>query len=144
MLTGGHPRVLVGDYFQNQTKKRKPLTSVSYSHLRGKDQSPVPHGYSGDNPNVLLKNPCRFHRRAKIVQIERNTKQKSLFLFLFPRCSLLSTEGQSYTIFPKPPKQYHKIREICGICATKKASPLHFRRRRLCINRTGGLCPCVN
>ena len=26
----------------------------------------------------------------------------------------------------------------------KKASPLHFRRRRLCINRTGGLCPCVN
>ena len=42
MLTGGHPRVLVGDYFQNQTKKRKPLTSVSYSHLRGKDQSPVP------------------------------------------------------------------------------------------------------
>ncbi len=33
MLTGGHPRVLVGDYFQSQTKKRKPLTDFRFSIL---------------------------------------------------------------------------------------------------------------
>ena len=50
------------------------------------------------------------------------------------------SKGQRYTIFPKPPNNTTKIRES-GICATKKASPLHFRRRRLC--RTGGFPPCV-
>jgi hypothetical protein len=35
----------------------------------------------GDYPNVLLKNPCRFHRRAKLHNLSQTTKtiaQKSV------------------------------------------------------------------
>ena len=87
--------------------------------------------YHGDRPSDIIFNYCTLGSVPLCTQIERNTKQKSLFLFLFPRCShcnatLCTFRSENFRpkvkitqSFPNHQNNSAKIREICGICATK-------------------------
>ena len=64
-------------------------------------------------------------RGTKVVQTERNTKQKTFFLFLFPRCSLACPTD-------KGTKKREKMQMNCHFFRAKLPSSLWKRRHKEC------------